>query len=151
MISLNEALRVGAGNRVFSLHLFSNYWCIFIQTLHNAVLHHVAAIDGGGPGVGAEADQLWVRNGHRQVRQNGSSAVVRPHLTSSMSECLGMAPKGKCWPQVETKPTPPRSHLSILTKLTDLSGHRGHPVPASKFRLSDVIPAEKITVYNHCS
>lgn len=48
------------------------------------MLHRVAVIHFMMLGEDVKAAQVWIGNGHRQVRQNGSSVLVKPHLTSSI-------------------------------------------------------------------
>lgn len=100
----------------------------------------------------AKAAQVKVWNGHRQVRQNGSSLLVRTHLAPLPKNVYGWWPRG-------CSPAQGPGQLNLLTstgsffpasswKLSHLSGHKRHPVPGPKFSLCDVIPPEKIITFH---
>lgn len=93
-----------------------------------------------------KAAQVWIGNGHRQVRQNGSSVLVKPHLTPSIPKNVY-----SWFPKESVLHRGRQSNTSTCftqhphrNSLTDLSGQKGHPVPDPKFSLHDVIPTEKI-------
>lgn len=65
------------------------------------VHRRVAVTDGAGLGEDVEAAEVWAPNGHRQVRQNGSSALVthththpfHPSLLEMSRNVYGWVPK----------------------------------------------------------
>lgn len=147
---------VGAGNQnhedydFFSSFFLPIIWCIFIQTLRNVTVHRVAVTDGAGLGEDVEAAEVWVPNGHRQVKMVPQRCPPPTHpllLEMSMdgSQREGALHKGR-----QTTPPPSCFTPAASEKLTDQSGHEGHPVPATKFRLHDVIIAEKSLSHPCC-